>query len=93
MKYINSLVFLSLMVLVAGCQKKGQQQVKKGNAQVAAKQVKAKKQGPTKLETKKSAANNKNKKQQAAPAKQGAKQKDNDKKVAAPKKEKKNAKA
>lgn len=58
MKYLNSLVFLGLMVLVAGCQKKEKAEPKKAahytSAKVA-KEKKAAKKGPTKLETKKSA--------------------------------------
>lgn len=56
MKYLNSLVFLSLMVFVAGCQKKEQPQAKKYENKVAAQKQKVKKQGPTQLETKKSVA-------------------------------------
>jgi hypothetical protein len=56
MKYLNSLIFLGLMVFVAGCQKKDQPQPKKNAHKVVAKDAKVKKQGPTKLETKKSAA-------------------------------------
>ena len=56
MKYLNSLVFLSLMVLVAGCQKKEQEQPKKASHKSSSKKEehKVKKSGPTMLETKKS---------------------------------------
>lgn len=53
MKYLNSLVFLGLMVMVAGCQKKEKVEPKK-SAQSSAKVVKKEKVGPKKLETKKS---------------------------------------
>ena len=58
MKYLNSLVFLGLMVMVAGCQKKEKVEPKKGSHHTSAhdaKAAKGHKQGPTKLETKKSA--------------------------------------
>ena len=51
MKYLNSLVFLGLMVMVAGCRKKDNAQPKKAAKQPAAKAVKDKK-GPKKLEAK-----------------------------------------
>lgn len=52
MKYLNSLVFLGLMVMVAGCQKKDKVQPKKTAGKSSAKVVKDKK-GPKKLEAKK----------------------------------------
>jgi hypothetical protein len=58
MKYLNSLVFLGLMVMVAGCQKKDKVEPKKGSHHTSVqvvKEVKGGKKGPTKLETKKSA--------------------------------------
>ena len=57
MKYLNSLVFLGLLVMVAGCQKKEKVEPKKASHHTSAhnaKASKAGKQGPTKLETKKS---------------------------------------
>ena len=51
MKYLNSLVFLGLMVMVAGCQKKDSVQPKKAALQPVAKVAKGKK-GPKKLEAK-----------------------------------------
>jgi len=62
MKHLNSLIFLGLMIFVAGCQKKEKPEPTKSpvkkSAQVvkAKKSVEPKKQGPTKLETKKSVA-------------------------------------
>ena len=61
MKYLNSLVFLGLMVFVAGCQKK-EHQDKKNGQKGAQKAAHVKKQGPTKLETKKSAVKHDDKK-------------------------------
>ena len=83
MKYLNSVVFLGLMILVAGCQKKEQpQEPKKASHHTSAhdaKAMKAKKTGPTVLETKKSAAAKKNS--------QKSTEKDDHKKLAAPKKD------
>lgn len=59
MKYLNSLVFLSMMILVAGCQKSEKLQPKKEKHKQTAQHKKThvvKKQGPTMLQTKKSAA-------------------------------------
>ncbi len=92
MKYINSLVFLGLMIFVAGCQKK-EQQPKKNAHKGAQKAAHVKKEGPTKLETKKSVAKQDDKKvaqkkaqsaKKAAPAKKA-----NDKKHVAKKDDKK----
>lgn len=62
MKHLNSLIFLGLMIFVAGCQKKEKPEPAKSPAKKSGQVVKAKtsvepkKQGPTKLETKKSVA-------------------------------------
>lgn len=85
MKYLNSLVFLGLMVLVAGCQKKEKSEPKKAahhtSAKVA-KEKKAAKKGPTKLETKKSAAQ-KNASKKVAPKKAADKKKKSEAKIQA----------
>ncbi len=59
MKYLNSFVFLGLMIVVAGCQKKEKPQPAKKSSH-SKKAVKAKKTKPTVLETKKSVAAKKN---------------------------------
>lgn len=80
MKYINTLVFLGLMVFVAGCQKQEKataNKAKKGSHHTSAHDAKLahgkkeshpKKQGPTKLETKKSVAVKHDDKKKAMPA-------------------------
>lgn len=59
MKYINSLVFLGLVVMVTGCQKKDNAQLTESAKKTAVKKIqkeKPAKKGPTRLETKQSAA-------------------------------------
>ncbi len=91
MKYLNSLVFLGLMIMVAGCQKKDKDQPKKASHHTSAHAAKAAqggKKGPTKLETKKSAAHKAEVKKVAPVAQAKA---DKDSKKAAPKKDMKKA--
>jgi len=63
MKYLNSIVFFGLMIMVAGCQKKEKpQQPKKSSHHTSAHDAKAaKKTGPTVLKTKKSVDSKKKK--------------------------------
>lgn len=49
MKYINAVIFLSLIALVTGCQKKEQTVAEKNH-----KKPKVARRGPTKLQTRKS---------------------------------------